>query len=443
MAPRAHNNPRQVRSKECGCAKCAVAYPPEKHGERKKRRDCIGSWQARYRDPAGKQRAKNFPLKRDAEAFLDSIRTRVRSRDYSDPKRGQITLSEWWEMWWPAKKRGAVTTKNRKLSAWRAHIKPRWGDWRLCDLEYLAIEAWLNGEVRGHHTRKKVLELLRAMLRDAVRDNKRIPFNPAAEVEVTEALKKHPDDLRPPTRAQVALIRQHMPTYYRPLVVFLEETGMRWGEATGLRWCHVHLEQHHVKVKEVLSEDEGKLFRQPAPKTEAGFRTVPLTPEAVAAVQEMAERWRPARTQSAVTSGMHPEELVFRGPQGGLLTRGNFRRSWLPATRNAGVAREVVNPETGRTEWWPHVHDLRHVFATRLKDLGVPEKDTQSVMGHDRGSKVTWIYQHAGEDVAAQVLARMTAETAGVRKLRPVPDQSPHGVHSAPSARLGSPRVVS
>ncbi|MEU7155116.1 site-specific integrase [Streptomyces chrestomyceticus] len=416
MARRATNNPRQLRSKTCGCRLCLEAYPDP---ERKRRRDCIGSWQARYRDPTGRQCAKNFPKKKDADDFLDDIRTRVRRRTYQDPKRGEITLAAWWDLWWPAQPKVRPTTTNRKLSSWRAHVKPRWGEWKLCDIEYLAVQQWLTNEVKGHHTRRKVLELLRAMLRDAVRDGKRIPYNPCTEVVVESPPKKHPDDLRPPSRAQCALIREHLPMYYRPLAVFAEETGMRWGEYTGLRWCHVDLDACTVKVKEVLSEDEGKIFRQPAPKTEAGFRTVPLTPEAVAAVRMMVDRWRPARTQSAIDSGMHPEELVFRGPQGGLLTRHNFRRSWVPAIQGAGLAREVVG-ENGRTQWWPRVHDLRHTFATRCKDAGIPEKDAQAVMGHDRGSKVTWIYQHAGEEVAADVLAALAPSEAGVRKLRAV-----------------------
>lgn len=404
MARRATNNPRQVRSKTCGCAKCLERYPEP---ERKRRRDCIGPWQARYRDPAGKQKAKNFGTRRDAEAFLDDVRSKVRTGQYLDPKRGEITLAQWWEKWWPAQEgKGRITTRNRKESAWRAHVEPKWGGWRLRDIGYIDVQTWITSEVRGHHTQKKVLELLRAMMRDAVRDQ-RITVNPCAEVEASPAPKKHPDELRPPTREQCALIREHLPRYYQPLVVFLEETGMRWGEVTGLRWCHVDLEAQHVKVKEVLSDDEGRLFRQPAPKTAAGFRTVPLTPEAVAAVEAMVARWRPKATQSAIDSGMHEEELVFRGPQGGLLTRHNFRRSWIPAIQDAGVARRVVG-ENGREQWWPRVHDLRHTFATRLKDAGVPEKDVQAIMGHDRGSKVTWLYQHAGEDVAAEVLTALT-----------------------------------
>lgn len=421
MAPRTANNPRQIRSKSCGCPKCFEKYPAP---ERKRQRDCCGAWQARYRDPSGKQCSKNFARKKDAEDFLDETRTRVRRRTYSDPSRGEITLGQWWEKWWPAQPKRRTQTMNAKLSTWTAHIEPRWAQWRLCDLEYIELLTWITKDVKGYHVKKKVLELLRAMLRDAVRDGKRIPVNPAAEIEIEAPEKKHPDELRPPTREQCALIRQHTPSWYRPLLVFLEETGMRWGEATGLRWGHVNIEAKHVKVKEVLNDDRGVLFRQEAPKTAAGFRTVPLTPEALAALDVMAARFKPVHTVSPIVGdgkALAPAELVFRGPLGGVLTRHNFRRTWIPAIQAAGLARKVVNPESGRTEWWPHVHDLRHVFATRLKDLAVPERDVQSVMGHDRGSRVTWLYQHSPEDVAAKVLEAMApGQEAPVRTLRAV-----------------------
>jgi integrase len=402
-------------------------YPPDVHGERTRRRDCIGAWQARYRDPTGKQKAKNFPIadggKKKAEAYLDDIRTKVRKRTYGDPKRGEITMGQWWDLWWEAQPDRAVTTTNRKLSNWNAHLEPKWGEWRLCDLEYIELQAWITREVKGYHTRKKVHEVLNSMLRAAVKDGRRIPFNPAADLDIGEPTVKHPDDVRPPTRAQVKLILQHLPTYYRPLVVFLEHTGMRWGEATGLRWENVDLEAHHLKVKEVLSEDHGRLFRKDAPKSVAGFRTVPVTPEAATAVQAMVDRWRPSKTVTPIGDDpyqLHPGELVFRGPQGGVLSRHNFRRVWVPGIQDAGIARQVKNRETGRMEWWPRVHDLRHVFATWLKELGIDEKDTQTVMGHERGSKVTWIYQHSPEDVAAQVRARMAPDAEAVRTLRAV-----------------------
>src|SRR5207248_1804962 len=98
--------------------------------------------------------------------------------------------------------------------------------------------------------------------------------------------------------------------------------------------------------------------------------------------------------------------------------RHNFRRVWVKAIQDAGVARKVINSETGRAEWWPRIHDYRHRFATRLKDAGVPEKDVQVIMGHDRGSKVTWLYQHAGAEVVESVRSALVA--SGQPKLRAV-----------------------
>ena len=410
MARRATNNPRQLREKGCGCALCKEKYPEDKYGVRKSRRDCVGSWQARYRDPDGKQCGPTFPSQKEALAHLDKVRTQVREGTYQDPKRGAITVDDWWVIWWPTVKVKSITTKNRKLSAWTVHVQPKWGKRKLNSITWIQVQDWITNEVKGHATQKKVLELLRHMMVAALRD-RRITVNPTLDIEVGTAPAKHPDDMIPPTAAQCELIRQHLTEYYQPLVVFAEETGMRWGEYTGLRACNVDLDSATVKVKEVLIDDRGKLRRKPAPKSRAGFRTVPLTPRAVEAVELMMETWDPAMTESPIEDGeeLHEEELVFRGPRGAALTRPNFRRHWIPAIQASGLAREVFNPETRRKEVWPRVHDLRHTFATRLKDAGVPEKDVQVIMGHERGGRVTWLYQHAGADLVEEVRSALVS----------------------------------
>lgn len=403
MARKPATNPRQKRSRTCGCALCIADYP----GDRTPRRDCTGPWQARYRDLEGKQCGPTFPSYKEAKAHLDKVRTQVREGTYQDPKRGAITVAEWYAIWWPTVKVKAVTTRNRKVSAWKVHVEPKWGRRKLNSITWIQVQDWITNEVKGHATQRKALELLRHMMAAAMRD-RRIQVNPTVDIEVSAAPGKHPDDLMPPTHAQCNLIRQHMTEYYRPLVDFAEETGMRWGEYTALRLCNLSLAFGTVKVKEVLTEDNGRLRRKMAPKTAAGFRTVPLTPTAIAAAQVMIDLWAPVATESDIEDGkMHPEELVFRGPQGGLLSRHNFRRNWIPAIQAAGIARKVKNPETGRLEWWPRVHDLRHTFATRLKDAGVPEKDVQVIMGHERGGKVTWLYQHAGPELVEEVRAAL------------------------------------
>lgn len=430
MPRRAANNPRQLRSKSCGCQLCTEAYPADQHGERKRRRDCLGSWQARYRDANGDQKAKNFKKKKEADAFLDDVRGAVRQGTYLDPKRGTITLDKWWSEWWPANEPKRPTTRNRKLSAWTVHIQPKWGKRKLNSFTYLELQTWVAQELKGHATQTKVLELLKMLLRDAVRDQ-RIPFNPAQDVTKTASPPvRHPDDLTPPTQEQYALVREHLPVWWQPLADFLEETGLRWGEAAGTRRVFLDLEADTVKVREVVIDDRGTLRRQGIPKTAAGFRTVPLTAKGRAAVDTMLLRLDPAETVTAVEDGMHAEELMFRSPLGGekrrvdgelvtvegALNRNNFRRYWIPAIKAAGIARMVKNPETGRKEWWPRVSDYRDRFASRLHEAGMSEVDVQYILGHERGGKVTWMYTHRGE----QALANARDALHGGRHLRAV-----------------------
>ncbi|WP_244888908.1 MULTISPECIES: tyrosine-type recombinase/integrase [Streptomycetaceae] len=430
MARRPTNNPRQLRSKSCGCAPCMEAYPPEQHGERRKRRDCIGSWQARYRDADDKQKAKNFPRKKEADAFLDKVRGAVRQGTYLDPKRGEITVEKWWAEWWPSHEPSRTTTKNRKLSSWTVHIQPKWGRRKLNSLTYLELQTWVAQELKGYATQTKVLELLNMLLRDAVRDQ-RITNNPCADVTKTASPPtKHPDDLRPPTLEQYALVRAQLPVWYRPIVDWLEDTGLRWGEAIGTRRAFLDLATDTVKVREVVIDDRGVLRRQGIPKTVAGFRTVPLTQKAKNAALAMVDRLDPAYTVTAIEDGMHSEELIFRGPLAGttktvngravevegVLSRNNFRRVWVPAIQEAGIAREVKNPETGRKEWWPRVSDYRDAYASRLHAQGLSEVDVQYILGHDRGGKVTWLYTHRGEEAVENARKAL----AGGRHLRAV-----------------------
>lgn len=445
MGRKGLNNPRQLRRKTCGCAACIKAYPPEEYGERKRRRDCSGSWQARYRDPSGKQLSRVFPTKREAEAFLDETRSAVRSRTYRDPKRGETTLAAWHALWWPAQG-GAPATRNRKGYAWSAHIEPKWGTTPLNALEYMALQSWLTTGVKGHETQRKVRELLRMMLADAVRDG-RIPYNPAAELQLTaRQVPKHPEDLRPPTPQQYALVREQLHPWYRPLMDFAEETGMRPQEYTALRRCHVDREAGIAYVREVVIDDNGTLRRQLIPKTSAALRGVPLTPKAMGAVGIMLDRLAPAGTRSAIEDGMHPEELVFRGPLAGevrkqkdgteitlasVLSRNNLHRVWLPAIQAAGIARVVRNPETGRNEWWPRLYDYRHGVASRLHAAGLPEAVVQAFLGQERGSRVTWLYTHTTDEE----LGTARDALAGGRPLRAVPDAARFHSDSTGTAR--------
>jgi len=407
MPKKAQNNPRQIRIKTCGCALCAAQYPDPPRG---KRRDCVGSWQARWRDPAGKPKARNFETKRQAEAHLDKVRTQIRERTYIDATRGNMKVRDWRELVIVTVE-GADTTLSRDDSLWRNHVEEKWGGWSLVDISYLEVKGWVAslGKTHAPGTIIKIFQIFDRLMTAALRD-KRIPFNPCDGVALPKAKAKHPEDRRPPTYEQLDLIRAELPDYHHALTIVAQETGLRWGELVGLRRCHVDLKRARLQVREVLVEVDGKLRRQGYPKTDAGLRTVPLTPLAIEAVTAHLEKHPASKARTSIEDGLCEDELVFRGRNDKALRRYSFRRLWTAATQAAGVARLAKDPKTGRTEWWPKVHSMRHAFASRLADLNVPEVVVQEILGQERGGSVTWLYMHAGTDVAGQVLAALTQE---------------------------------
>jgi integrase len=298
----------------------------------------------------------------------------------------------------------------------------------------MALQSWLTTDVRGHETQRKVRELLRMVLRDAVRDG-RIPFSPAAELADHRAGGAQAPG-RPPAadvRSSTRWCAPQLHPWYRPLVDFAEDTGMRPQEYAALRLCNVDTEAGIAYVREVVIDDKGTMRRQLIPKSSAALRTVPLTPKALAAIEVMVARLAPAAARSAIEDGMCPEELVFRGPLAGevrkqkdgsksvmdsVLNRNNLHRVWLPAIKAAGIARQVKNPETGRTEWWPRLYDYRHAVASRLHAAGLPEAVVQAFLGQERGSRVTWLYTHTTDEE----LGSARDVLAGDRPLRVVPD---------------------
>ncbi|MFE9645274.1 tyrosine-type recombinase/integrase [Streptomyces sp. NPDC006365] len=450
------NNPRPVPSKNCGCPLCLEKFPEP---SRRKTKDHTGTWQARYTGPGGKPLSKNKDTYDEAVAFLERTRTELRQRTWIDPARSEITLCAWHELWWPTQVKqepGELRPHDwsqsqvRDDGMWRNHITPKFGSYRLFELGWLEIQTWVNalhdenGGPLAAASVTKCFQVLDRML-NAAKLDRRLPFNPADGIKLPTIKKKHPEDRRPPTYAQLWLIRQKLPEYCHALQIVAQETGLRWGELAGLRWCNIDFTKRVIHVREVLTETRGRIRRKAYPKSDAGLRTVPLTGFAIRVLKELfAEEDHPSLNASQPSDGLCEDELVFHGrnkvsrkthhPYRAPIRRSTFRNLWVKAIQAAGVARQTVkkvwvtvkDKVTGRKrqelkdriDWWPDFHDQRHTYASRLHARGVPEVIAQEILGHERAGEVTWLYTHAAADYAGQVLAALEDGKPGMRRLK-------------------------
>jgi integrase len=80
-------------------------------------------------------------------------------------------------------------------------------------------------------------------------------------------------------------------------------------------------------------------------------------------------------------------------------------RVW-PGVRRAGV-RSFVRIRDSNGIRKIRVHVIRHTTASLLKDLGVPARDTQIILGHAHVSTTQQIYTHVDEAARREALARL------------------------------------
>lgn len=86
-----------------------------------------GKWRARYRDPAGKEHARDFVKKLDATRWLAQVTTKVSVGDWVDPSLARVSVGEWAALWMASQVQLEPTTKVRYAGIVRNHIVPVWG----------------------------------------------------------------------------------------------------------------------------------------------------------------------------------------------------------------------------------------------------------------------------------------------------------------------------
>jgi hypothetical protein len=107
----------------------------------KKRDD--GAWRARYRDEAGKEHARHFARKVDAQRWLDGVTTAVVTGSYVDPRAGLVTVGELHTKWVGTQGHLKTTTVATRAVTWSAHVEPRWARMAVADVQTSAVRSWV------------------------------------------------------------------------------------------------------------------------------------------------------------------------------------------------------------------------------------------------------------------------------------------------------------
>lgn len=340
-----------------------------------------GRWRARYYDESGRQVARHFAKRADAQRWLDEIRTSIVTGQYVDPNAGKVHFKTYAEQW-RAVQVHRPTSKAHVETMLKRHAYPFFGDRTLASVRPGVIQAWISVLAQGDPavgrnalapaTVAVAHGIVSGIFKSAVRD-RLIQSNPC---EGTKLPRVERARVVPPTEAQVATLIGAMPASLRALVVLAAGSGMRQGELLGLTVDRLDLERREVHVDRQLITDSWTSTRFGPTKTPASNRTIPLPSVVVDALKQHIASWPPG-----------PDGLVFT-IDGEPVTRQAFGRAWRPAAHLAGIPK-------GKG-----VHLLRHYYASLLIRYGESVKTVQSRLGHATAAETLDTYSHLWPDSA-------------------------------------------
>jgi integrase len=187
--------------------------------------------------------------------------------------------------------------------------------------------------------------------------------------------------------AEVRAVAAAMPRRYQAMILLTTFASLRFGEVTALQRSDIDVEAGTVRVRRSLVEARGGGLVPGPPKSAAGRRIVSVPPAVAELVREHMAEFVPD----------DPTALVFTGPRGGAIRRGNFRKltAWTKTVAGLGLA-------------GLHFHDLRHTGNTLAAMSGVSTRDLMARMGHD-SMRAAIICQHATTEADARIAAALAA----------------------------------
>jgi integrase len=355
------------------------------HGERSIYQRKDGRWAASLElgwvDGRRKRKTVYGKTRREVSTRLDEAR---RADAEGRPLPGdRQTLGSFLDWWIRDHVPGRVGARTLPSYAQKVkHIKRLLGHVPLLKLTSTQIESAFNQLVAEGHSPGGV-RAIRAVFRTAIREAERKGMVSRNVVALADGPKVRRRDKDPFTVNEVHAIRSKMEAdRLMPLFFVGLALGLREGEAFGLRWDDVDLDQGTLVVSKQIQRVAGG-YEFVDLKTEASRATLELTPGQVAMLK--AHRRRLVKERMLAGSEWEDLNLVFPTPRGTPLDASNVRRYFHRICDQAQVRRR-------------RIHDWRVTAASWLADLGVHPDTAKQVTRHAQASTLMEFYTKASSD---------------------------------------------
>jgi integrase len=237
------------------------------------------------------------------------------------------------------------------------HVLPAFGNTPIADITSLDIETFISKLKVGSKTKQNILTPFRMVMKFGKKHGI-IRSNPFSDVDPIRKTKSRPT--RALTLDEIRCFLEVLDEFWKPLFILLFFTGVRIGEAAGLKWKRVDLVNSVVQIrKTIVYVNGGYVYKKP--KTESSIRDVKLPSFVVEALREQRKRtWKG-----------DGENFVFLNKEGRHLHRHTLNRT-------------VITPALKKMRATTHIsaRDTRASYITNALDQNERMSFIQKQVGH-------------------------------------------------------------
>lgn len=370
-----------------------------------------GTYEYKWRDKRSKRhsiyaktleelREKEIDVLRDA---LDGIRE----------EKNNLTINDLYHLWLQLKRGLKDNTFCNYQYMYNQFVEPDFGHIKLTDLKRTDVRAFYNMLADERNLKASTIDSIHTVLHQVLElgvEDDYLRYNPSDNA-LKELKKAHNCDS--PKRKALTVEEQELfeqflsqqGPYHRwyPIFTVMLWTGLRVGEAVGLRWCDIDFEEELISVNHTLvyynrGKENGCGFAINTPKSAAGMRTIPMLPKVKEAFLLEKQYQEECGIKCNVTVDGYTD-FIFVNRFGGAQHQGTLNKALRRIIRDCNY--EVLDLGKKNAVTLPRFsnHILRHTFTTRMCEAGVNLKAMQDILGHADAKTTMDIYAEATKEL--------------------------------------------
>jgi len=301
-------------------------------------------------------------------------------------KPGKVTIAEYLQQW--LTDYAGLNCSPKTIESYRqlitSHLIPELGNIKLVELKAQHLQAMYAKKKDSGLSARTVRYLynLMSQVLDYAMKQGILSRNVAQNTEPPRIEHKELNTISP---EQIStFLEAASKTSYYALFYLLLHTGLRRGEALGLRWKHIDMGlaslgiQAYLSVTQSLGKVNGKIYIK-EPKTGSGKRRVALPPSLTLVLQQ--HKAEQQRLLASLGNTLTDEDYVFCHYDRTSLDPSTISHAFADVVRKAGLPPMPL-------------HGLRHSHATLLLQAGIHPRVVMERLGHSSIRVTIDTYSH-------------------------------------------------